>query len=223
MSLKEIAMEEVAKHNKADDCWIVIGNDKTGGPKVYDVTDYLDDHPGGAEVLLDVGGQDADEFFEDIGHSKNARTELEKHLVGTVKIAEAELNRRADIVMSSTTGDENPQTIAATIINDIEEGKKEPCQPVLYRFDDFEVEVPTPLVAIPLASNQDGPKNSTNAGKIVCCCDTRQVVTKQLKNCKNKRSNLNLSSSQSCEYVLACYIHLSRVGCPCLEPFAGLP
>lgn len=36
----------------------------TGGPKVYDVTKYLDDHPGGAEVIMDVAGQDADEFFE---------------------------------------------------------------------------------------------------------------------------------------------------------------
>ena len=68
----------------------------TGGPKVYDVSTYLDDHPGGAEVLLDVGGQDADEFFEDIGHSKDARDELAKHLVGTLKLDEAEIQRRAD-------------------------------------------------------------------------------------------------------------------------------
>lgn len=65
-----------------------------GGPKVYNVTDYLDDHPGGAEVLLDVAGQDADEFFEDIGHSKDARDELAKHLVGVLKLDEAEIKRR---------------------------------------------------------------------------------------------------------------------------------
>lgn len=57
-----------------------------GGPKVYDVTKYLDDHPGGAEVLLDVAGADADEFFEDIGHSKEAREELKKHLIGNFKL-----------------------------------------------------------------------------------------------------------------------------------------
>jgi cytochrome b involved in lipid metabolism len=62
-----------------------------GGPKVYDVTKYLDDHPGGAEVMLDVAGGDADEFFEDIGHSKEAREELKKHYVGDFKIDEATL------------------------------------------------------------------------------------------------------------------------------------
>eukprot|EP00558_Chaetoceros_sp_UNC1202_P001644 CAMPEP_0197259292 /NCGR_PEP_ID=MMETSP1429-20130617/83444_1 /TAXON_ID=49237 /ORGANISM="Chaetoceros sp., Strain UNC1202" /LENGTH=122 /DNA_ID=CAMNT_0042723495 /DNA_START=910 /DNA_END=1278 /DNA_ORIENTATION=+ len=89
-------MDEVGKHNTNDDCWLVIGNDKTGGPKVYNITDYLDDHPGGAEVLLDVSGQDADEFFEDIGHSKDARDELAKFQVGVLKLDEAELKRRAE-------------------------------------------------------------------------------------------------------------------------------
>jgi cytochrome b5 len=60
-----------------------------GGPKVYDVTKYLDDHPGGAEVMLDVAGQDADEFFEDIGHSKEARNELKKFYIGDFKLDEA--------------------------------------------------------------------------------------------------------------------------------------
>lgn len=62
-----------------------------GGPKVYDVTKYLDDHPGGAEVMLDVAGQNADEFFEDIGHSKEARQELAKYLIGTFKLDEETL------------------------------------------------------------------------------------------------------------------------------------
>lgn len=67
-----------------------------GGPKVYDVTKYLDDHPGGAEVLLDVSGQDADEFFEDIGHSKDARDELSKHLIGTLYLDPEEIKKREE-------------------------------------------------------------------------------------------------------------------------------
>ena len=55
------------------------------------MTKYLDDHPGGAEVMLDVAGQDADEFFEDIGHSKEARQELKRFYIGDFKIDEATL------------------------------------------------------------------------------------------------------------------------------------
>jgi cytochrome b involved in lipid metabolism len=58
------------------------------------VTSYLDDHPGGAEVILDVSGKDADEFFEDIGHSNDAREELAKHCIGVLKLSEAEIEKR---------------------------------------------------------------------------------------------------------------------------------
>merc|ERR1719343_856571 len=91
---KEYTSDEVADHNTEDDCWMVIGSDATGGPKVYDVTSYLDDHPGGAEVMLDVGGQDADEFFEDIGHSSDAREELKKYFIGHLKLTEEEKEKK---------------------------------------------------------------------------------------------------------------------------------
>ena len=61
-SVKIISTEEVAKHNKHDDCWIILG--EKGKKKVYDVTKFLDDHPGGPETLMDVAGQDANEEFE---------------------------------------------------------------------------------------------------------------------------------------------------------------
>lgn len=44
--------------------------------KVYDVSKYLEDHPGGEEVLMDRVGQDATEDFEDVGHSQEARKQL---------------------------------------------------------------------------------------------------------------------------------------------------
>ena len=39
--LKSISLEEVAKHDTREDCWIIVGTD------VLDVTKYLDEHPGG--------------------------------------------------------------------------------------------------------------------------------------------------------------------------------
>ena len=43
--------------------------------------------------MLDVSGQNADEFFEDIGHSAEARAELKKYLIGTYKMSEEELEK----------------------------------------------------------------------------------------------------------------------------------
>lgn len=42
-------------------------------------------HRGGEEVLLDVGGQDATEAFEDVGHSDEARELLDGLLLGALK------------------------------------------------------------------------------------------------------------------------------------------
>jgi cytochrome b involved in lipid metabolism len=43
-------LEEVSKHKKHGDTWCVIKN------KVYDVSKFMDQHPGGEEVLLDSAG-----------------------------------------------------------------------------------------------------------------------------------------------------------------------
>lgn len=76
-------LEEVAKHNKPDDCWMVIHG------KVYDVTSYIYLHPGG-DIILQGCGKDATELFETKGglggpHSKRARQLLEKYYIGELK------------------------------------------------------------------------------------------------------------------------------------------
>jgi cytochrome b involved in lipid metabolism len=40
--------------------------------KVYDVTSFLQNHPGGADILLSQGGKDATEAFIKISHSDTA-------------------------------------------------------------------------------------------------------------------------------------------------------
>lgn len=52
--------QEVSKHNKRGDCWVVIHD------KVYDVTDFLDDHPGGSDIILKYAGRDATKAFDPI-------------------------------------------------------------------------------------------------------------------------------------------------------------
>jgi cytochrome b involved in lipid metabolism len=88
-------VDEVSRHNTAEDLYIVIHD------HVYDVTNFVDEHPsvarhakigvscltnddrGGTDVLLELGGQDATEAFEEINHSRDAKELLNSLQVGT--------------------------------------------------------------------------------------------------------------------------------------------
>ena len=49
--------------------------------KIYDVTDFINKHPGGRESILDYNGLDATKAFEEIGHSPYAIRKLEQYIV----------------------------------------------------------------------------------------------------------------------------------------------
>ncbi|KAF5183553.1 Cytochrome b5 [Thalictrum thalictroides] len=55
------------------------------GSMVLNVTKFLEEHPGGAEVLIDSAGKDATKDFDIIGHSKAAKSMLLKYQVGVVE------------------------------------------------------------------------------------------------------------------------------------------
>ncbi|KJZ78521.1 hypothetical protein HIM_01912 [Hirsutella minnesotensis 3608] len=75
----EYAMKEVVEHRGPDDAWIVIHGE------VYDVTKYHNDHPGGAEVLIEAAGTDASEAFDNAGHSEDAFDIMKEYNVGKLK------------------------------------------------------------------------------------------------------------------------------------------
>ena len=52
---------------------------------VYDVTPFMDDHPGGGDIMLSAAGKDGPDDFEDVGHSPHARELLKRFKVGTFK------------------------------------------------------------------------------------------------------------------------------------------
>ncbi|KAG2642862.1 cytochrome B5-like protein isoform X1 [Panicum virgatum] len=54
---RSYTMKEVSTHNTRKDCWIIIKD------KVYDVTAYAEEHPGGDAILNNAGGDSTEGFF----------------------------------------------------------------------------------------------------------------------------------------------------------------
>ena len=52
--------KQVAKHNHDKDCWVVIHG------RVYDVTEFKEEHPGGKSIILKYAGKDATETYDPI-------------------------------------------------------------------------------------------------------------------------------------------------------------
>jgi cytochrome b involved in lipid metabolism len=73
---KIFRLSELKAKKGSKEAFLVIHN------KVYNVTKFLEEHPGGEEVLLEQGGGDATEAFEDVGHSTDARELMADYLVG---------------------------------------------------------------------------------------------------------------------------------------------
>jgi len=66
-----LSMEEVAKHNTKEDCWVVLYG------KAYDLTKFARVHPGGAKLIIDAAGKDATKIFDPI-HPKDIMDKLLK-------------------------------------------------------------------------------------------------------------------------------------------------
>ncbi|XP_065044847.1 uncharacterized protein LOC135676985 [Musa acuminata AAA Group] len=71
---------EISLHTTKKDCWLSIHG------KVYDVTTFLEDHPGGEDVILHASASgDATQAFDDVGHSSTAASMMESYVIGTVE------------------------------------------------------------------------------------------------------------------------------------------
>ena len=58
--VREVIRQELRRHRKRKDAWMAING------AVYNVTDYMDYHPGGWDELLKGAGKDATNMFNEI-------------------------------------------------------------------------------------------------------------------------------------------------------------
>jgi len=97
---------EVRAHNTKGKPWLTIHD------KVYDVTKFLDEHPGGEEVLLEQAGRNATEHFEDVGHSSDARELMKQYYIGD--IVDAERKEKPKTVKAAESSTVPPLTKEST-------------------------------------------------------------------------------------------------------------
>lgn len=100
---RKVTPEEVAKHNKADDCWVVIDN------KVYDLTDFIPNHPGGPLVIRTNAGKDVSAIFKPL----HAPGTIEKNIPDSMHMGELTKPMPASLVCPPYAPGETPEEIMA--------------------------------------------------------------------------------------------------------------
>lgn len=76
---KEFTLEEVAKHNKKEDLWVVVKG------VVMDLSNWLEEHPGGPQAIMNFMGRDATEEFEMLHDDEVIPKYAPEQVIGRVK------------------------------------------------------------------------------------------------------------------------------------------
>ncbi|KAK2191719.1 hypothetical protein NP493_47g04012 [Ridgeia piscesae] len=71
---REITLAEVKEHTTAEDCWVAVDG------KVYDLSDYIDIHPGGNESI--EAEAEATKAYDFVGHSAYANKMMDQYQIG---------------------------------------------------------------------------------------------------------------------------------------------
>lgn len=98
-TLPTFTTSEVESHNTAKSCYVTLGKN------VYDVSDFLDSHPGGAELILEYAGKDVTDILKDESshsHSETAYDVLDESLVGFLASGKASNGSAANGKAEST-------------------------------------------------------------------------------------------------------------------------
>jgi len=74
--LLSVTPEELAKHASEDDCWIAFRG------RVYNMTPYMDFHPGGVDELMRAAGHDGTQLFDEVHQWVNLESMMAACLVG---------------------------------------------------------------------------------------------------------------------------------------------
>jgi predicted heme/steroid binding protein len=76
---RKYTRQEIKKHNTKDDLWIIIDD------KVYDLSEYAEEHPGGILAITKNAGMDATKGFRGPQHPSRVFDIVEEYMIGYVE------------------------------------------------------------------------------------------------------------------------------------------
>ncbi len=97
--IRILTTEDVAQHASAASCWV------TRDDKVYDVTTFLADHPGGDDLILNYAGKDLGAIMKDPAehaHSDSAYDMLEEFVIGRLGTGEQTVSDGERLLLNHT-------------------------------------------------------------------------------------------------------------------------
>ncbi|QLQ81813.1 hypothetical protein HG537_0G00670 [Torulaspora globosa] len=117
-TLQLFSRKQVLEHNTKDDCWVTISQ-----RKIYDVTRFLSEHPGGPEYILDHAGEDITEVLKNKSiheHSESAYEILdEEYLVGYLATEDEEKELLSNPSHKVEVRVEDEKFDSTTFVNDL--------------------------------------------------------------------------------------------------------
>lgn len=93
--LRLYTREEIAVHDNEDDLWLILAIRGDGRLGVYDLTEYIPDHPGGETILKDAG-KDATLGFNGPQHPPTVHELVLAYHIGFVDDGEGNPERAKD-------------------------------------------------------------------------------------------------------------------------------
>ena len=111
--MRTVPGSELSEHKSRNSCWLAVHG------KVYDVTSFLEDHPGGAGLLIKNAGRDATSAYESIHNPDLIEETLsEEALIGEVDASSLEPEEStSDVATLEASEPESEYPALSSIIN----------------------------------------------------------------------------------------------------------
>lgn len=114
--MKSYTLEQVQAHNTVNDCWIIVDG------KVFDVTKFLSEHPGGKKVLVKKAGKDASKEFKTF-HNESIMQRVGLPMqIGVIASAQAaeEPKKQQRAIQPVISKKSNAGTVTSALANNID-------------------------------------------------------------------------------------------------------